>query len=236
MIIDNKKIKSSEINKMFTTIAKHYDYTNHVLSAGLDFYWKKCLVRAVCAVRPKTIVDLATGSGDIAFAVYEKLNSNAIVTGIDFCKEMLNIAKKKSVKQKKNIKFIEGDCLKLPLRDNSVDALTISFGLRNLENRIKGLKEMHRVLKSNGSLFILEFTQPNLLLKPFYFFYLEIILPKIASYFNFNHSAYQYLGASIKQFPSKKSLSDEIKEANFKYVAVKGLTGSITAIHHARIE
>lgn len=223
------------VRQMFGNIAGCYDRANHLLSAGIDYYWRSKLVSLVQLAKPKCVVDLATGSGDVAFALKKALPKFTQVTGLDFCRPMLAQAeiKKKNRCYAENIVFSFGDCMALPLQDQSIDVLTIAFGFRNLENRQKGLQEMHRVLKPGGKLFILEFTQPVSCLRPFYYFYLKKILPKLASILTGSGDPYNYLAASIEQFPDKEKLILEISKIGFKSVTALSMTASIVAIHSA---
>lgn len=220
---------------MFTGIAGRYDLANHMLSMGIDFYWRKRLVSTVRSLTPQTLCDLATGSGDVAFALCDGLPANVEITGLDFCEAMLEQAREKQAKNPRHqkIAFGVGDCLNLPLETDSVDVLTISFGLRNLENRKQGLEEMRRVLKPGGTLVCLEFSQPVKLIKPFYYMYLKGILPFIARIVTGNKSAYEYLGGTIATFPNRQQMEMEMKDAGFAKVSSKGITGTIVAIHSA---
>lgn len=230
--------ESARVNSMFATIAKRYDFANHFLSFGMDYAWRRFLTKRVQTHRPKIVVDLATGSGDVAFSIKKKLGPSVRVTGLDFCEPMLDRAdhKQRYYSEAKRVEFVHGDCLNLPFDDNSVDVLTIAFGLRNLEDRTRGFEEMRRVLKKDhGALFILEFTQPDKWLRPFYYFYLKRILPFLAWMSTGNSNAYHYLAGSIEAFPSKGTLCEEILHAGFRSVHVTGLTGSIVAVHEATV-
>jgi len=220
---------------MFAGISRRYDFANHLLSGGMDFYWRRALVKSVRKEAPAHIVDLATGSGDVAFAIAQAL-PGAHILGLDFCEPMLDEAR---LKQKKspgmeNITFQFGDCLNLPCPDNTADVVTISFGLRNLEDRHQGLTEMLRILKPGGLLVILEFTQPASWFRPIYYVYLKTILPLLARLATGNRSAYDYLAGSIESFPTRESLATEIDTAGFAGVSARGLSASIVAIHQAR--
>ena len=207
---------------------------NHLLSGGVDWYWRHRLVRAVARHRPSAVADLATGSGDVAFALRRKLPPECPVHALDFCEPMLEVARAKQKKRnlQGDLSFAFGDCLDLPLETASVEAVTISFGLRNLEDRQRGLREMRRILKpGSGALFVLEFSQPVPLLKPLYSFYLNRILPLVAGLATGDRKAYDYLAGSINQFPDKASLAAELREAGFRDVKAIGLTGSIVALH-----
>jgi demethylmenaquinone methyltransferase/2-methoxy-6-polyprenyl-1,4-benzoquinol methylase len=224
------------VNKMFAGIAGRYDLVNHLLSGGVDFYWRRVLTRMVKACTPKNAVDLATGSGDVAFKLRDRMGTEVPVTGLDFCEPMLEEARaKRSVKASySDIAFDFGDCMDLPLGDNSVDAVTISFGLRNFENRQRGLQEILRVLRPGGRLFVLEFSQPDTWFCPIYYFYLKFILPWVAALATGDKSAYDYLAGTIEDFPSKEALMEQLKQAGYKTVEATGLTFSIVAIHEAQ--
>lgn len=220
---------------MFAGIAGRYDIANHLLSGGIDFYWRRILTKMVQRQQPKEVVDLATGSGDVAFKLRERLGPNTPVTGLDFCEPMLDEARaKRSAKPSyKDIEFNFGDCMELPLEDNSVDAVTISFGVRNFEDRQKGLREILRVLRPGGRLFVLEFSQPDKWFCPIYYFYLKFILPWVAAIATGDKSAYDYLAGTIENFPTKQALAEQLKLAGYETVEATGLTFSIVAIHEA---
>jgi len=156
---------ADKVNSMFARIANRYDFANRLLSFGIDQIWRARLVDEVDNRSPSHVLDLATGSGDVAFALREGLPASTTILGMDFCQPMLDEAEiKKSKSGYTNIDFQWGDALNLPLPDNSVDAITISFGFRNFADRAKGLREMRRILDSKtGYVYILEFSQPNAL-------------------------------------------------------------------------
>ncbi len=228
--------KGSAINAMFAAIAGRYDCANHVLSAGVDYYWRWRLVRAVRAAKPGDVADLATGSGDVAFALRRGLAPQVSVLGLDFCEPMLARAEAKKAKDARfgSVRFAVGDCMALPLEDASVDAITIAFGVRNFEDRPRGFREMLRVLRPGGRAFILEFSQPASWLRPFYYVYLKRLLPLVAGVVTGKADAYEYLAGSIESFPARDVLSRELLSAGFSSVKATGLTGSIVALHEAR--
>ena len=227
--------EGTAVSRMFSGIAGRYDLANHLLSGGIDFHWRNRLAAKVKACTPEHLVDLATGSGDVAFKLRDKLGSKVKIRGLDFCEPMLEQARRKRDGQSaySGIEFDFGDCMQLPLEDGSVDAVTISFGVRNFEDREKGLQEILRVLRPGGRLFILEFSQPDAWFRPFYYVYLKCILPRLAAMTTGDKGAYDYLAGSIEQFPSKDTLSQQILEAGFSSVKATGLTASIVAIHEA---
>lgn len=227
--------ESKAVQSMFSRIAGRYDLANHALSGGIDCLWRRALVNKVARRSPSKVADLATGSGDVAFALKRKLGAAVEVNGFDFCQPMLDQAEEKKQKDPllSQIQFAFGDCLHLPLKDASVDILTIAFGLRNLEDRHRGLTEMRRTLKPGGALFVLEFTQPDAWFRPFYYFYLKRILPLLADWLTRDREAYDYLAGSIATFPSRTLLSQQLKAAGFTSVEAQGYTAGIVAIHTA---
>ncbi|MEX0332534.1 MAG: ubiquinone/menaquinone biosynthesis methyltransferase [Puniceicoccaceae bacterium] len=228
--------EGKSVQTMFSGISGRYDFANHFLSGGMDFYWRYRLVKAVARHEPSAVADLATGSGDVALALRDKLPVTCSIRGLDFCEPMLDEARRKQDERKLpgELSFGFGDCLNLPLADESVEAVTIAFGLRNLEDRHKGLCEMRRVLKpGRGALFVLEFTQPDAWMRPIYGPYLKYVLPQLARLATGDKAAYDYLAGSIEAFPDKASLSDELAAAGFSAIEATGLTGSIVAIHKA---
>jgi len=218
---------------MFARIAGRYDLANHLLSGGADFWWRQRLVRMVYDAHPGDILDLATGSGDVVFALADGLPPQARLTGMDFCQPMLDEAVKKRSRNPRwsGIAFQQGDGMALPLPDRSFDAVTISFGLRNMADRHKALMEMRRVLRPGGRLFVLEFSQPHIWFRPFYYAYLKFILPLIAAFVTGDRSAYEYLGGSIEQFPGRAAMAEEIRRAGFNSVNATPLTFGIVALH-----
>ena len=223
------------VNAMFARIAGRYDLANKLLSGGTDIWWRRKLVRVVHDVHPVDILDLATGSGDVAFALANALPLKTRIIGMDFCQPMLDEAVKKQNLNGRwsSIDFRQGDGLALPLPDQCVDAATISFGLRNMADRHLCLKELHRVLRPGGQLFVLEFSQPCWWFRPFYYAYLKYILPAIAGIVTGDKSAYDYLCGSIEEFPDREALSIEIQGAGFSSVRAKPLTCGIVALHAA---
>lgn len=220
---------------MFARIAGRYDLANKLLSGGADVWWRQKLVRTVHDRYPASILDLATGSGDVAFALADGLPRQTQILGLDFCQPMLDEAVKKRRKNERwsAIDFRQGDGLALPLPDQSVDTVTISFGLRNMADRNRCLREIRRVLRPQGHLFVLEFSQPSWWFRPFYYAYLKFILPTIAGLVTGDKSAYEYLCGSIEQFPDRDALGREILAAGFASVEARSLTFGIVALHLA---
>jgi demethylmenaquinone methyltransferase/2-methoxy-6-polyprenyl-1,4-benzoquinol methylase len=225
------------VNTMFARIAGRYDLANHLLSGGVDYWWRQRLVRAVHDAHPGSVLDLATGSGDVAFALADGLPAGTRITGMDFCEPMLEEAVKKRVGSPRwtVIEFRQGDGLALPLPDRSFDAVTISFGLRNMADRHQALGEMRRVLRPGGRLFVLEFSQPFFWFRPFYYAYLKFVLPAIAVIVTGDRSAYEYLCGSIELFPDRAGIAEEIRRAGFSSVRATPMTFGIVALHEAAV-
>jgi demethylmenaquinone methyltransferase/2-methoxy-6-polyprenyl-1,4-benzoquinol methylase len=225
------------VSSMFARIAGRYDAANHLLSGGVDYWWRQSLVRAVHDAHPGAVLDLATGSGDVAFALADSLSSGTAITGMDFCQPMLDEAVKKRAANPRcqRIEFHPGDGLALPLPDRSYDAITIAFGLRNMADRHRALTEMHRVLRPGGRLFVLEFSQPVWWFRPFYYAYLRFVLPVVAGVVTGDKSAYEYLCGSIETFPGRAGISAEILRAGFNSVRATPLTFGIVALHEAKV-
>ncbi len=224
------------VNSMFSRIAARYDAANRILTGGIDLWWRARLVGAVRRSQPRDVLDLATGSGDVAFALARKLPASVKIVGMDFCQPMLDAAEKKKLAAgaaAAAIVFRQGDGLALPVADESVDAITISFGLRNMADRHRSLMEMRRVLRPGGHMFVLEFSQPPRWFRPLYFFYLRKILPTVAGAVTGDRSAYVYLNETIEQFPDRAALSGEIRAAGFQTVRSTGMTFGIVALHEA---
>lgn len=220
--------KPAHVREMFASIATRYDLANHVLSCGLDFYWRARAAEIVDAWHPHTIADLATGTGDLALAMQKKL-PYAELTGVDVLPEMLELAGRKGVRR-----VVLADALKLPFDDASFDCVTIAFGLRNLENCSAALTEMRRVLNARGHLLVLEFSLPTTpILRAAYRFYLHRCLPLVGSFLTQKKSAYDYLGDSIEEFPSGIAMCELMREAGYVSPGFERLTGGIVTIYTA---
>lgn len=220
---------------MFARIARRYDVANRLLSGGIDVWWRRRLVSAVSQLNPSDVLDLATGSGDVAFALSKHLPAGTKITGMDFCQPMLDeaVIKQQSSGRFPNIVFRQGDGMALPLEDASFDAVTISFGLRNMADRHRALNEMRRVLRPGGRLFVLEFSQPYRAVRPLYYFYLRRILPAVASLVTGDRGAYEYLCGSIENYPSHEAMTSEIVQAGFTSVKTVRMTFGSVALHIA---
>lgn len=222
---------------MFAKIAFRYDLANLLLSFGVDRYWRYILVKKVCKVQPSSILDLATGSGDVALALARKVPSANQITGMDFCEPMLEAAREKKRKasdpKMDRLAFVTGDGMEIPSASETYDVTTISFGLRNMQSRVGCMREIRRVLKPGGTLFVLEFSQPYFWFSPFYRFYSRHILPRLAAWLTGDRKAYEYLNSSIEAFPNRSALEKECLEAGFERVESCALSFGIVALHTA---
>jgi len=208
---------------MFDRIAPVYDVMNRVMTAGLDVRWRRLTAEA--AVRKgDCVLDAACGTGDLAIADL-KVGAGK-VTGLDFSEQMLARARAKHV----SIEWVQGDMLALPFADETFDATTVGFGVRNVEDLELGLRELRRVLRPGGRLAILEITQPRGALRPFYSLWFDRVVPLLGKVLP-GGDAYTYLPASVKRFPTAERLADMLREAGFADVRFKLMGGSIVALH-----
>jgi demethylmenaquinone methyltransferase/2-methoxy-6-polyprenyl-1,4-benzoquinol methylase len=210
------------VRTMFDRIAPVYDVMNRVMTAGLDVRWRRLAAEA--AVRKgDRVLDAACGTGDLAIADVKA--GAGRVTGLDFSEKMLERAKKKAA-----LDWIQGDMLALPFADETFDAATVGFGVRNVEDLALGLRELRRVLRPGGRLAILEITQPRGALRPFYSLWFDRIVPLLGKVLP-GGDAYTYLPASVKRFPTAERLADMLREAGFSDVRFRLMGGSIVALH-----
>jgi demethylmenaquinone methyltransferase/2-methoxy-6-polyprenyl-1,4-benzoquinol methylase len=221
---------------MFASIAPKYDLINHLLSFNIDRGWRKALMSRLAPVlsRPEArVLDLCCGTGDVLVDLQSIARSS--VMGADFCHEMLLAAQHKTHRLGFHAPLIEADALELPIRDATLDAISISFGFRNLANYRAGLAELHRVLKPGGMLAILEFSHPpGPVTKAAYGFYSRLLLPAIGSLVSGSRQAYAYLPESIRKFPSAEELRAMMVAAGFADAQFELLTGGIAALHIGR--
>ena len=215
------------IQRMFGQIAHRYDLANHILSMGLDYGWRRKIGRILAGTGATNILDLATGSGDLAKTLAHHC-PHAKIIAADFCLPMLAQAQKKSVPN-----LVAGDGMKLPFASGTFDALTIAFGLRNMSSYPDALKEFIRVLKPQGQLLILDFSFPENFIKIPYRIYLRHVLPHIAKILTGEKCAYDYLGASIEAFPSGQKMIELLKATGAHSAVAKPLAGGIVTLYQA---
>jgi demethylmenaquinone methyltransferase/2-methoxy-6-polyprenyl-1,4-benzoquinol methylase len=216
------------VRAMFGRIARRYDLANHVLSGGADFLWRRRAAKLVAGWKPSDVLDLATGSGDLALTIQRRLPQARIVAA-DFSPEMIEIAREKAVAN-----TVVADALQLPFADSSFDCVTVAFGLRNMADWDRALTEMSRVLRDHGHLLVLDFCLPSGALRPAYRFYLHRCLPLLASIVTGQRSAYDYLGGSIEKFPSGVAMLELIERNGFKNATAEALTGGIATVYTAQ--
>lgn len=217
---------------MFARISPRYDLLNHLLSANTDRRWRALVVRRVRA-RLHTgthALDVACGTGDLALALVEA--GAATVTALDFCRPMLDLAARKSDALGRAVRFVEGDALALPFDDATFDVVTIAFGLRNLASTEGGLRELLRVVKPGGRVFVLEFSQPVVPgLRALFGFYFTRVLPRVGGMLSGSRVAYEYLPDSVSRFPDQKRLAELMRGVGFEQVEFENLTGGVAALH-----
>jgi demethylmenaquinone methyltransferase / 2-methoxy-6-polyprenyl-1,4-benzoquinol methylase len=216
------------VRAMFGRIARRYDLANHVLSGGADFLWRRRAAKIVANWKPRDVLDLATGSGDLALKIQRRL-PDAKIMAADFSPEMIEIARGKGVAN-----TVVADALQLPFPDSSFDCVTVAFGLRNMADWDRALAEMWRVLRDHGHLLVLDFALPAGVLRPSYRFYLHRCLPLLASIVTGQKAAYDYLGGSIEKFPSGVAMIDMIERNGFRNATAEPLTGGIAMIYNAQ--
>lgn len=225
--------KKSQVEDMFDNIAPKYDLLNHVLSMKIDVLWRNTLVNWLKKDQPKLVLDVATGTGDLAIAVQK--GTHADVVGLDLSQQMLNVGIDKIRKQNLDgkISMQKGDAEQLPFEDNKFDGVTVAFGVRNFENLEKGLSELRRVVKDNKSIYILEFSKVEGFLGPFYMFYFKNILPAIGKLVSKDNRAYTYLPDSVNAFPFGEKMKNILLNTGFKTVEYKKLSLGIATIYKA---
>ncbi|MEY3151885.1 MAG: bifunctional demethylmenaquinone methyltransferase/2-methoxy-6-polyprenyl-1,4-benzoquinol methylase UbiE [Bacteroidota bacterium] len=225
--------KKEQVAQMFNEIAHKYDFLNRFLSIGIDIGWRKQALRLLKIKHPQSILDVATGTADLAIMSAKLLSPKEII-GIDISSGMLEIGREKVAKLglQNCIQLQLGDSEALQQEDNRFDAVTVSFGVRNFQHLEKGLSEILRVLKPEGQLMILEFSKPTMpVIKEFYNVYMNTITPGIGGMFSKSKKAYQYLNESVQQFPEGKNLLQVMEKIGFKKTFYKRLTFGICTIY-----
>ncbi len=225
--------KKQQVSKMFNNIAPYYDFLNRLLSLGIDKSWRKQAIKLLEEQSPKYVLDVATGTADVAIACQKQLNTDKII-GVDISSEMLEIGKKKIKKLglSEKIELKLGDSENLPFEDNTFDAVTVAFGVRNYENLEKGLIEMRRVLKQDGRLIVLEFSRPTIFpFKQLFNGYFKYVLPTIGKLTSKDPKAYQYLYESVQAFPDGDDFLKVLSKTGYKSNQCKALTLGICSIY-----
>ena len=230
---DPGRSKKEQIAEMFDRIAGGYDITNRVLSAGIDIKWRKKAILQLKQDRPRQVLDVATGTSDMAIICYRLLEPEKI-TGIDISEQMLAIGRKKVEKEGLTtvIELQKGDSETINFADNSFDAVTVAFGVRNFENLENGLREMLRVLRPGGKLIVLEFSRPRIkIFRGLYNLYMSIVAPEVARWFSQNKKAYQYLNQSARLFPERQEFVEILDRTGYSNTSFKPLSAGICCIY-----
>lgn len=224
------------VKEMFGGIAPRYDVLNHVLSLNIDKRWRRRVAQEIADILadPQALVlDVACGTGDLSIELNRE--ASATVIGTDFCRPMLTIAEQKNAPNNAHIPYVEADAMNLSFGDDRFDAVTIAFGLRNLPNYDKGLKELRRVLKPRGHLVVLECSHPPIPgFRQLYHFYFGTVLPLVGGWVSGSSSAYHYLPDSVSKFPDQQTLATMMEAAGFDSIRYENLTGGIAALHVGR--
>jgi demethylmenaquinone methyltransferase/2-methoxy-6-polyprenyl-1,4-benzoquinol methylase len=230
---NNTEQKGGQVERMFDSISAKYDWLNHLLSFGFDKGWRRKGVRYLKPFRPALILDVATGTGDLAISMHKTLKSERI-TGIDISEGMMRIGREKVERAgyARHILFEKQDCLALTYPDNTFDAVTAAFGIRNFEDIGKGLAEMYRTLKPGGHVMILELSSPQKFpMKQLYNIYSGMVIPQAGKFFSKDKKAYRYLPASVKAVPQGKEMQALLEKQGFTGVRVKTFTGGICSLY-----
>ena len=230
--------KSNEkVKQMFGEIAPKYDRMNHLLSMNVDRYWRWKTARKLAPYTDEPILDICTGTGDLAFALHKKSGGKAPITGTDFCPEMLEIGREKGGRFGRAVTFIEADAQQLPFEDNHFQVVTVAFGLRNVADTDRGLAEMVRVCRPGGKIAVLEFSVPRYQpIKGMYGWYFKNVLPKIGQMLARNDSsAYNYLPESVGEFPCYEALTERMIAAGCQKARFYSLTGGIATLYVGQV-
>ncbi len=230
---DSELSKKRQVAGMFNDIAFRYDFLNHFLSAGIDKRWRRKAIRQLESIKPKKMLDVATGTADVAIMASGILHPERI-TGIDISDGMLDIGRKKIQKLglQDRIELLNGDCETINFDDGSFEAVTVAFGVRNFENLEKGLTEIRRVLKPGGKLVVLEFSKPTMpVIKTMYNLYMKYICPNVGKLVSKNRNAYRYLDESINRFPEGKNFTSILDNLGYRNTYSKPLSLGICSIY-----
>lgn len=230
--------KADQVEQMFDSIAPAYDLMNKLMTLGIDHRWRNKAVKMLCANgrEPRYILDVATGTADLAILMARRIDGVVGLTGIDLSEEMLAVGRKKvnAAGLADIITLSRADCLQLPFPDNTFDSVTVAYGVRNFENLEQGYAEMHRVLKPGGRLAVLELSTPrNPLVKPLYRLYTQKIIPWVGRRVSRDLSAYTYLPASIAAVPQGQEMASLMRSAGFASVEVKPMTFGVCTLYLA---
>lgn len=233
---NEEQSKKEQVEEMFDNIAPTYDRLNHIMSFNIDRVWRRRVMRIVRRSKARRIMDLATGTGDLAIAMAKRVDRTQIL-GIDLSEEMLAVARAKVQKQglEERIMLEKGDAENLTMvADGSIDAVTVAFGVRNFENMERGLSEIYRTLRAEGKLVVLEFSMPkNRFVRWVYSYYAHRLLPRIGAMISKDRRAYTYLPESVEEFPAPESFAEILKSVGFSSVKLRSQSCGIAYIYEA---
>lgn len=224
--------KKQQIEQMFDGVSHRYDFLNHLLSGGIDVLWRRKALRLLRPLAPQSLLDIATGTGDVAIEAARMLHPGRIV-GLDLSEGMLTYARRKVARRGLDglISFEKGDAENLRFESNSFDAVTVSYGVRNFENLEKGLAEMYRVLRPGGTCIVLEFSKPRGWFRSVYNFYFKYITPTIGGFFSKDRAAYTYLPESVGAFPDGQDFLNIYQQIGFTHTQCIPLTFGVSSIY-----
>ena len=227
--------KGKQVEQMFDSIAHSYDLLNHLLSMGIDKHWRRAAINSLKPFAPRKILDVATGTGDFAIMSAKELRPESLL-GVDLSEGMMNVAREKVKKEglEQTISFQQEDCMQLSFPDDSFDALTVAYGIRNFEDLDRGLREMRRVLKPSGRLVIIELTSPQRFpMKQLFWLYSHVLMPLVGKIVSHDSKAYTYLPATMEAFPQGEVMSEILKKAGFTDIRFKRFTFGLSTLYTA---
>ncbi len=231
----DQREKTQQVRVMFDNIAPAYDFMNRAMTFGIDKLWRRKAVKLIGKERPAEILDVASGTGDLAILLARKIPSASIL-GVDISEGMLELGTRKVTEAglSSRVSFSVADCLHLPLEDNRFDCVSVAYGVRNFQNLLAGYKEMYRVLRPGGMLCVIELSTPDSpLVRPFYRFYTKCIIPAVGRLVSRDVRAYSYLPESIAAVPKGESMLNLVKEAGFRDACYRPLTFGVCTIYTA---
>lgn len=227
--------KGKQVEQMFDSIAHSYDLLNHLLSMGIDKHWRRAAINSLKPFAPREMLDVATGTGDFAIMSAKELRPESLL-GVDLSEGMMNVAREKVKKEglEQTISFQQEDCMQLSFPDDSFDALTVAYGIRNFEDLDHGLREMRRVLKPSGRLVIIELTSPQRFpMKQLFWLYSHVLMPLVGKIVSHDSRAYTYLPATMEAFPQGEVMSEILKKAGFTDIRFKRFTFGLSTLYTA---